>query len=54
MSENSESTNMGQPSYLEVEVEKETLRNMLYSNSLQLTGGNKSSCSMFPEIKQLQ
>lgn len=54
MVESSKSTNLVQPSYLEVGVEKETLRNMLYSNGSQLTWGNKSSCSMFPEIKQLQ
>lgn len=54
MVENSKSTNMVQPNYLEEGVEKETLRNMLYSNGSQLTWENKSSCYMFPEIKQLQ
>lgn len=54
MAENSKSTSMVQPSYLEVGVEKDTFRNMLYSNGSQLTGRNKSSCYMFPEIKQLQ
>lgn len=37
MVENSKSTNMVQPNYLEEGVEKETLRNMLYSNGSQLT-----------------
>lgn len=54
MAENSKSTNMVQPSYLEVGAEKQTLRNMLYSSGSQLTGRIKSSCYTFPEIKQLQ